>query len=45
MIKSHCYLEDILSMEQEIMSKYFLVTFGPDIYKDLIKKLIFDDSN
>lgn len=45
MIKSHFYRGDILSMEQEILRKDVLVMFGPQIYKNLIKRLIFDDFN
>ena len=32
-------------MEQEIVRKDVLVMFGPEIYKNLIKRLIFDDFN
>ena len=32
-------------MEQKIVSKDFLEWFGLDIYKTLIKRYIFDDSN
>ena len=35
-IKFHCYREDVLSEEQEIVSKEFLEKFGPYIYKMLI---------
>ena len=32
-------------MEQEILRKDVLVMFAPEIYKNLIKRLIFDDFN
>ena len=32
-------------MVQNIMSIDFLVTLGLDVYRNLIKRLIFDDSN
>ena len=32
-------------MEQEILRKDVLIMFAPEIYKNLIKRLIFDDFN